>query len=298
MGKILMKNFIIGCLVLVVGCSTKDQPTQQEVDAHQKDVDAWFDNRVNELKAHDGWLNLAGLFWLKDGMNAFGTDEGNDIIFPAGKIAVKAGYFLLKGSEVTMLPEPGSDLKQATIFHPDSAKATVVTHNSLEWFVIKRDNKFGVRLRDLESDGLKNFKGIERYPVDYSWKVDSKFEAPKDGATIDITNVLGQTTAEPLAGTYVFDIDGREYRLDATGKGKQLFVVFGDATNGKETYPSGRFIYLDRPDASGHVLIDFNKSYNPPCAFTEFATCPLPTKQNTLPIAVTAGEKNYELHGK
>jgi uncharacterized protein (DUF1684 family) len=279
---------------LVSSCAPKEKPTEQERADHKKDVDAWFDHRVEELKSHDGWLNLAGLYWLNDGMNSFGSDESNDVIFPAGKIAPKAGYFLVKGQQVTMVGEQ----KEQVIFHPDSSKAITVNQGSLEWFIIRRDNKLGVRLRDLESNNLKNFKGIERYPTEYSWNIPASFEPATAGKTIDITNVLGQTTAVPLAGTYIFEIEGTEYRLDATGDGKQLFVVFGDATNGKETYPAGKFIYIDRPDSTGHVFIDFNKSYNPPCAFTEFATCPLPTKQNILPIAITAGEKNYELHGK
>jgi len=110
--------------------------------------------------------------------------------------------------------------------------------------------------------------------------------------------VLGQTTAETLTGTYNFEIEGKEYKLAATGTGQKLFIVFGDATNGKETYPAGKFVYADRPDSTGLSFIDFNKSYNPPCAFTDFATCPLPPRQNVLSVAISAGEKNYELHTK
>lgn len=303
---------IAGC-VLVIACSPKkEQPTNEQLEAHQKDVQAWFDHRVEELKSHNGWLNLAGLFWLKEGMNSFGSDSINDVVFPQSKIAPKAGYMMVKGQIVTLMPMDGSELsiygtpllKETVVFHPDSARAvkmlqgSVVTHGSLEWFVIRREDKMGIRLRDFESEELKNFKGIERYPVDYSWKVPARFEPAAAGETIAITNVLGQTMDEELTGRYFFEVDGKEYSLSATGKGKELFVVFGDATNGKETYGAGRFIYVDKPDSTGRAFIDFNKSYNPPCAFTEFATCPLPPKQNVLPVSILAGEKNYDLHGK
>lgn len=298
------KLFVIGCWFLVVGCSTTEKPTVQQIADHKKDVEEWFVKRVDELKSHDGYLNLAGLFWLKEGMNSFGSDSTNDAVFPAGKIAPKAGYFMVKGQNVTVIPTPGSGLSEGVVFRPDSTLEIEMLHGpamasgSLEWYIIRREEKMGIRLRDLESENVKNFKGIERYPVDYSWRVKARFEPATAGEMIDITNVLGQTFPEELTGRYVFELDGKEYRLEATGKGKELFICFGDATNGKETYGAGRFIYVPRPDSSGNVFIDFNKSYNPPCAFSDFATCPLPRKENVLPVAVLAGEKNFEQHGK
>jgi len=292
------KSILIGIWALVIGCSSKPQPTPEQIEAHKKDVQTWFTKRITDLKDHDGWLNLAGLYWLKEGMNSFGSDESNDLVFPAGKIAPKAGYFLVKGQQVTMMPAPGFDLKETVVFHPDSTNTILQNHGSLEWFVIRRDDKLGIRLRDLESEQVKTFEGIDRYPVEYSWKLPAKFEEAKEGETINITNVLGQTTAQKLAGTFIFEIDGVQHRLSATGKKDQLFIVFGDSTNGNETYGAGRFLYPDAPDSLGNAYIDFNKAENPPCAFTEFATCPLPPKQNILPVRILAGEKNYDLHGK
>jgi uncharacterized protein (DUF1684 family) len=299
MGKILMKkSLVISCWLLVAACSTKPQPTAEQIEAHQKEVQSWFSERITELKDHNGWLNIAGLYWLKEGMNSFGSDEGNDLVFPAGKIDPKAGYFLVKGQQVTMMPAPGFDLKEAIVFHPDSSNTILQNHGSLEWFIIRREDKLGVRLRDLESDNVKNFEGIDRYPVEYSWKVPAKFEQAKEGETINITNVLGQTMSQPLAGRFVFEVDGTEHRLSATGKKGQLFIVFADSTNGKETYGAGRFLYPAEPDSLGNAFLDFNKSENPPCAFTEFATCPLPPKENILPVGILAGEKNFEHNGK
>lgn len=298
MGQVLMRKLLIANLLFLIACSTKEQPTAEQIDAHKNDVEKWFANRQSELVGREGWLNVAGLFWLKEGINSFGSDASNDLVFPEGKIAANAGYFLVKGGQVTMMPAPDSELKEQIIFYPDSTRQINVFQDPLEWFIIKREEKVGVRLRDFSADELLRYKGIERYPVEYSWKLPATFEPAASGETIDITNVLGQTTAVPLTGRYVFEVDGTEYKLSATGTGNKLFVVFADATNGKETYGAGRFIYIDKPDSTGRAVIDFNKSYNPPCAFTEFATCPLPPKQNVLPVSILAGEKNYELHGK
>lgn len=295
--------------IAAIGCAEKKfAPTAEQLTAHQDEVADWYDNRIADLTGHNGYMNLAGLYWLKDGINSFGSDASNDIVFPDGKISAKAGFFMLRNGVVSLVPTDKTGIsiygttvaKETNVFHPDSASAqkqlrgSVTKYGTLEWYVIRRDDKLGIRLRDLENPALAKFKGVDRYPVDYSWKVAAKFEAAPEGKTIDITNVLGQTTPQPSIGSFVFNIDGKDYRLDTTGNGKQLFVVFADSTTGNETYPSGRFVYVDRPDSTGTAFIDFNKSYNPPCAFTEFATCPLPTKQNTLPIAIRAGEKNFD----
>jgi uncharacterized protein (DUF1684 family) len=303
MGKIL--TIAVVCCLLAAGCSVRDK--KLEIETHRAQIDLWHLNRVNDLKSKNGWLNLAGLFWLNPGINSFGGDETNDIVFPAGKIPAKAGYFLVNGGMVTLTPSDDADIaingqpvkKETVVFHTDSARSIRQSHGSLEWFIIRRDDKIGIRLRDLESENVRNFTGIERFPTDYSWKVEAKFERAKEGEKINITNVLGQTIAQDLAGTYVFEIDGKEQRLSATQEGDELFIVFADLTNGKGTYPAGRFVYTDLPDSTtGSGVIDFNKAYNPPCAFTDFATCPLPPKENGLTVAVTAGEKNYSHHGK
>jgi uncharacterized protein (DUF1684 family) len=164
------------------------------------------------------------------------------------------------------------------------------------WVVIQREDKVGVRFRNLKAKTLLEFKGIERFPVDPIWRVKAKV-IPQDQNPLMIMNVLGQNTAQKHGGQLVFDIEGKTYRLDAIDEGGvRLFVAFADATSGKTTYGSGRFIELDKPDADGYTYIDFNKAYNPPCAFTEFATCPLPPPQNRLSIAIPAGEKKYGQH--
>lgn len=291
-------------VLTLVNCDSKksDQPLLSP-QAYKVEVEEWYQKRLTELKGDNGWLNLAGLFWLKEGINTVGSDGSNDLVFPKGKIAAKAGFFLVKNTVVQLNVLPGVDISdrgipitEKIIFHPDSAKNSLLSHGSLQWFVIKRDDQVGIRLRDLESKLIEEFTGIERYQVNPEWRVEATLEIPVAPRKIDITNVLGQTTAQTSPGTLVFTLKGKEYRLDALEGGKdELFIILGDLTNETETYPAGRYMYIKIPDANGRTIIDFNKAYNPPCAFTPFATCPLPPAQNVLQIAIQAGEKNYHL---
>ncbi len=265
------------------------------------EVDTWHKSRVEGLKKENGWLNLVGLYWLKEGKNSFGSDQSNDLVFPNGSIPAVAGYLELSGNIVTLVTEKNvavtvnkQPVSSYILFHKDSARAPVAAYGSLRWTVISRDDKTGVRLRDLNSAALASFKGIDRFPVDPSWKVEATLQSVGQPDRISITNVLGQTNLQKSAGKLVFTINNKVHSLDALDEGEELFILFADPTNTSSTYPSGRFIYVKKPDASGRTIIDFNKAYNPPCAFTEYATCPLPPKQNVLPLAVTAGEKKYE----
>jgi uncharacterized protein (DUF1684 family) len=183
------------------------------------------------------------------------------------------------------------------IFHPDSTERVTLEAGSLQWFIIKRDNLLGVRLRDLESDAIKKFTFIERYPVELSWRVEATLEVPAEKKVLSIANMVGQSIEQVSPGTLVFSWAGEEYRLDALeGNKDELFIIVGDETNGISTYGSGRYIYVKKPDAEGRVVLDFNTLYNPPCAFTIHATCLLPPEQNRLPFDITAGEKNYSEH--
>jgi uncharacterized protein (DUF1684 family) len=165
----------------------------------------------------------------------------------------------------------------------------------LRWTIIKRGDKIGVRLRNLKSSAAIDFKGVPRFAVDSFWRIAATLQPAGNGANILITNVLGQTSVQKSPGKLVFKFNGAQYSLDALEEGNELFIIFADATSGSTTYPSGRFLSAKKPDADGHTVIDFNKAYNPPCAFTDYATCPLPPKQNDLPFPVTAGEK-YDGH--
>ena len=264
-----------------------------------KALKAWHQKRIESLKSENGWLNLAGLFWLEEGQNTFGKADNNQIVFPKG--SAKMGTFTLNKGEVTIDIDPKAEVlvnnervSKLKIFPAE--KPMILKSGSLRWFVIKRGDKYGIRLRDLESDELKHFTDIETYTIDTNWRIKAKFEPAFVGKTIDITDVLGQVTPQPSPGTLVFSINGQVYRLDVLDDGDEFFILLADETSAKETYGGGRFLYTNKPDADGNVELDFNKAINPPCAFTMFATCPLPPKQNRLPIAIAAGEKNYGEH--
>jgi len=285
---------------LLVSCTTKQSSTTDAV--YIGEIDRWHAERVEKLKSPSGWLNVAGLYWLNNGINSFGASGDNDLVFPEKLGAAKAGFYLLEDGKVklTLLPNAaitskGQVIQEILAFNPDSTRQPVMEFGSLRWFVIRRDTKYGVRLRDLESPALQDFHGIERFPVDRSWLVTASWEATP-GRTIPITNVLGQTTPQDAPGVLVFTLNNREFRLDALDEGveDELFIIFGDATNTKETYGAGRYLYVRKPDEHGEVIVDFNKAENPPCAFTDFATCPLPPRQNVMDVAVLAGEKEYK----
>jgi uncharacterized protein len=288
---------------MVTSCSRIKEAPKVVFDSvnYKLEIDTWRKNRVEELRAEDGWLNLAGLFWLKEGINSLGSSDDNDVRFPTGKLPARAGYFLVsQGSvSISVLPkinitQGGKSISNGIIYSPDSTSNPTLEYGTLRWFIIQRDKAVGIRLRDLESEGVQKFKGIVNYPTDPAWRVEAKVEKSTEPKMIDITNVLGQTTPQSSPGTLVFMIDDKEYRLDALDGGKdELFIIFGDDTNASETYPSGRYVYVKRPDSESKTILDFNKAYNPPCAFTAFATCPLPPKQNVLSLSVTAGEKEY-----
>ena len=172
----------------------------------------------------------------------------------------------------------------------------VLRYGSLSWYIIKRGDRYGVRLKDSESDLLKNFEGIERFPVDPDWRVTAIFQPYDSVKSIEVPNILGTIGQDPSPGKLVFQIKGNTYSLDpiAAPEDKRWFIIFSDVTSGEETYGAGRFLYIDAPGEDQTAILDFNKSYNPPCAFTPYATCPLPPEQNHLTLRVTAGEKNFQ----
>src|SRR5690606_823793 len=224
----------------------------------------------------------------------------NNIRFPEGKADAQLGTYTLKDgnlqftaaqSRPVTLKGSASKVGSVTV-HPSDSNI-VLTHKRLEWFTIKRGSQFGIRLRDLDSELAKSFKGTDNFKVDPKWRVRARFE-PSPSKTISIVNVLDQISEENSPGTLHFTLEGKEYRLEALEGGKRLFIVFGDLTNGEQTYGSGRFVYTDGPDEEGYTWLDFNKAYNPPCAFTPYSTCPLPPRQNILPVAIEAGEKSFE----
>lgn len=293
-------------LVSVVLCFTlfacKPAKEKQPVDpAYLADIESWHAKRIERLKSPTGWLSLVGLHWLKEGENKFGSDSSNQLIFPK-KASAYCGTFSLNNGKVTLKAEKsaqivhnGKPVTQMELKSDMDSNTTVLQMNSFRFFVIKRGHEYAIRLRDTENSLITSFTGIERYPVETEWKIEARFEPYDPPKIIAVPTIMGTIDSSKCPGALVFEVDGDTYRLEPVLEdgSDELFIIFGDKTNGKETYGGGRFLYSKKPSADNKVIIDFNKAYNPPCVFTEFATCPLPPSQNKLPIKITSGEKMW-----
>ena len=263
---------------------------------YEKEIATFRQIRIDSLKHENGYLNLSGLFWLKEGGNTIGADPKNDFNFPAehsdsflGKIILNKGVVRFKSNKENQVFSLGQPVTEMVIFQ--DKKVVVLEHKSLRWFIIKRGEKYAIRLRDLDGEYVRNFKGITYFPLDPSWRITAKF-VPTKGKQLRITDITGRTFLEDSPGVLHFTKGGKNFTLEAGGTMDEFFIVFGDLTNKKSTYGGGRFLYANAPDKDGNVILDFNKSLNPPCEFTPFATCPLPTKENKMNVEVEAGEKS------
>lgn len=290
---------VITILTLAAGYQSGSQ--KQEVDAeYAEKLKAWQQKRLQGLQNKNGWLSLAGLFWLEEGKNTFGSDKGNDLVIKEVKAPTHIGTFFWEKDEVRFAVS-----EKANVLHEDKSvselklendekgKPTMLHCGSLTWYIIKRGNRLGVRLKDSRHPRLSKLEKIDSFPVDTQWRIEAVLERFKEPRKVTIPNVLGMEEQEDIQGALVFKIKGKEYRLLPLGN-KSLFVIFGDETNGTETYGGGRFLSVAEPDPQGRTIIDFNKAFNPPCVFSEYATCPLPPQENQLELRVTAGEKMVE----
>jgi hypothetical protein len=274
-------------------------------DAYTKAVDAWHAQRVARLAAEDGWLSLIGRDWLKQGENTLGSAPGSTVLLPDWAAPAKAGVFILEGTTVRFRPIPGSTMllngkpaSEAVLKSDAEGKPDLLQAGRVRFYVIQRGSKVGIRIKDPEAPGRKAFHGVARYPVDPAWRVEADFVAYATPQTRSIPTVLGTTEPMTAPGLLKFKVGGRELTLEPMledPEHPELFLIFKDATSAHGTYPAGRFLYADLPK-DGKVILDFNRAVNPPCAFTIFATCPLPPKQNELTIAIPAGEKDPGLH--
>ena len=291
--------FFAICATLVLnGCANRSNPA--DAVAYKKEIEQWRAARLAELTNESGWLTLIGLFWLKEGANKLGSDPVNEIILPKAKLPAQAGAFVLTNGAVrfetplanTFFVE-GRPVSSLGLKMDNDDKPTIITFGSVSFQIIKRGDKIGVRVKDKDNPARRDFRGLDYFPTDLKWHIEARFEPYNPPKPLPIMNVLGMESGETSPGAIVFDVNGKTYRVDAmTEKDEpRFFMIFADDTRGKETYGAGRYLYVDPPDANGHVIIDFNKAYSPPCAFTNYATCPLPPKQNILPFRVEAGEK-------
>ncbi len=281
-----------------MGCEP-DLP-QMDPEVHSAEIQAWQVRRIEGLKAPTGWLSVIGLDWLEPGENSFGADSTNAVVFPAlPGVPSRAGSFFLGGGTVRMEVVPGvqvthegEPVTSLVLSSGEGGRPATAHLASLRWQVIQRQDLIGIRLRDTANAAIEAFEGIEMFPVSLDWRIPARFDRYDPPRMIEVPNVLGQSSPQPSPGAVVFRVGGKRFRLDVTGnpEGRSFSVVFGDETNGLESYGGGRFLTVEAPDENGRLYIDFNRAYNPPCVYTEFATCPLPPPQNKLPVRIEAGE--------
>lgn len=280
-----MIRFLMG-LVVFAWISPGATPT-----SYADSIRAWQMHRDQGLRSPTGWLALVGLYWLDAGDNTIGSADSNKFVLPKNSAPEHVGILHLEGDKVTYRPVGGSAPKQLSY---DELKPDVIQAGSVQFYVIKRGEKFAVRAKDTQSPALKSFTGMTYFPLNPELHVVGHLmpEVKK----IPILNVLGETDMEESPGFVEFTYRGFQYRLrpiyEESAEGKTLFFLFKDLTNRVSTYQSGRMMNTPLP-VNGRVDLDFNKAYNPPCTFTPYATCPLPPPENHLSFSVQAGEKRY-----
>ena len=291
-----MKSIV--CLLLLIIFCESVAVSQSSFDAENK---KWRHKRETELKAEGGWLTVAGLFWLNGGVNTIGTDESQvDIVLPRKSAPGKVGSLTLGNGVITLQVAHGVvvkvDGKSVTeyVMTFDTEKAPPQFNvGSLSLGVIKRSGRYGLRVRDKKSPERLQFKGLRWFPAQESFRVVATFTPYPQPTEIKIMNVLGNELRMNTPGTLSFMLRGQKFELQPLVENdKKLFIIFKDLTAGNTTYPAGRYLYADLPK-DGKVVLDFNRAENPPCAFTKFATCPLPPRQNYMGIAIEAGEMKY-----
>jgi uncharacterized protein len=232
---------------------------------YESTFDAWSQLRHHSLTNPTGWMRLSGMLWIENGTIAF------------------------LGGEV--------ERRDSLVFHADTLlfngpDSPIIEAGTYRWRIIKRTGLIGIRIWNTENAEVDAFTGFPRYAIDTTFVRNARFRPNPPGTTLPIVNILGKVEDMPSPGVLEFDLDGDVHTLHALEGETQFFVIFADPTNRTETYQAGRFIYIDPPkEGSDRTIIDFNKAYNPPCAYSEFTTCQLPPEGNVLSVSITAGEK-------
>jgi uncharacterized protein (DUF1684 family) len=277
-----MRRFLLITLIAGAACAAA---------TWREDVAHWREKREADLRAPGGWLSVSGLFWLHEGANTVGSDPASVVVLPAGTPRT-AGVFRLSSGKASFEPASGPKLDMKP---DDPGPPTIARIGNVMLTVINRGDKFGVRMKDPDAATRREFTGCIWYPIEERWRIRAKWTPYNPPKKIPILNIIGMTSSEDSPGVVEFTLSGKTMRLEPIVDDGELFFLFRDQTSGKTTYPAGRFLYAAMPK-DGFADLDFNKAENPPCAFTAYATCPLPPKSNTLAMAVEAGEKRPTKH--
>ncbi len=298
--SVLMLAVVVGSSMFVLPLMA-DEPLVIEVQnsGHQQAVEAWRTARYERLIKTDGWLTLVGLEWLNEGESRVGSAADNDIQLsggPAywGSVFLENNKLRFTTSDSANVKINNESLAETALIADTDGTPTLVSSEAMSFYVIFRGS-YGLRVKDANAKALKNFKGVDNFPIDEKWLIDGRFIRAEEGASIEIVNVLGQVSDSQVLGTFEFDMEGKTHSLLGLGSedSESLWFIFADRTSGRETYGAGRFLYSDGMPENGRLVVDFNKSYNPPCAFNPYSTCPLPPQRNRMDLFVTAGEKDF-----
>ncbi len=319
--------FALSASLIAAACSSSTAPKRDEsvasaapvaaaVSEHDSAIMAWRETRLGNLRKPDGWLSLVGLHWLSEGEQSVGSAADNSIVLATGP--QRLGLIEVTQGKARFVPDAAaSDLRVQTLqanvwadaragvepgffMEPDSGTAPgrILIGSEASVTLIERGGKLALRVKDANAPTRKDFAGIDYYHIDPSWRVEAVWTAHSTPHKFEIQTVIGTIEEMPNPGYASFNRDGREYRLyPVLEEGTdEWFFIFADRTNGRETYGPGRFFYAVPAIDGGKIVLDFNKAYNPPCAFSEYSTCPLPPPENRLDLAVRAGEKKYRGH--
>lgn len=295
-----LPKFFLSLLLAVASSPLMAESSAEQASlSHAELVHLWRANRDAGLRREHGWLSLVGLEWLQQGTNSLGSGAGNSAQIPGGP--VRWGIIELSGDELVFTAEPdsgvlvdGQEVTQVVLQADNSESPSVISFDTFTVQVIYRES-YGLRIADSQAPARLEFQGIDNYAVNSDWLIDGRFVTAEAGQVIEIGNVLGQLLDMPVYGHFEFEAGGKTYRLAGIGEedSENLWFIFADRTSGRETYGAGRFLYSEAMPENGRLLVDFNKAYNPPCAFNDYSTCPLPPLENRLDLKVTAGEKTY-----
>ena len=291
---------LLAVLIFSVGCNRSNTVITDEA-AYVESVEAWQHQRLERLKNKNGWLSLAGLYWLEQGENSFGSDSSNKIVFPE-KADAFGGTLILEDSIVTLSVAEGvritandSLVTWAVLKNDHEEQTTQLQQGDLAWYIVKRGERYGIRLRDHKHPRIDELDHIPSYPIQSSYVVEATLEPFETPLTMTVATPLdGYTETYEVPGILKFKLRGKNLELHPFTSGNGYFLVIADQTTTIETYGAGRFMYAT-PDSTGRIILDFNKAYNPPCAFSPFATCPMPPRENILDVAIEAGEKSVHL---
>ena len=285
-------------LIAVILASCSQSGANFDTSAHAQEVLEWRAGRMQRLKDPYGYLTQIGLYWLETGTYSFGSAETNDVVFD-GNAPPDIGVFTVTDEGVSMTVSPGIDVRsdgvqveEMEIAADTTDHGVTITYDSLAWTVVERAGRYGVRLRDFEHPFVESFGPLPYFDIDPSFRVEAtlrRYDEPKIANVGTVIEGLGYHPSSP--GVVEFEIGGQTYELEAYTSGGSLFYVFGDRTSEDATYGAGRFLYSTTPGEDGKTVLDFNKSYSPPCAFNDFSTCPVASPRNRLPIRIEAGEK-------